>query len=93
MWWLYIEKATLVSLSPVEIESVVVTPASDAQGAEVILYDGESARDPKIIKVKSSSTSSTQLSFSPPLKTNRGLYIDCQSGRDIVLVHYQLLEE
>lgn len=81
-----------VSNSPCLIATVVVMP-HDSKKAKAVLYDGESASDPQIIEIKTDSQVSKQISFNPPLKTQRGLFIDFTSDCDEVFVQYTRIKE
>jgi len=81
-----------VSLSPCFVGCVLIT--SDGQGnTDVTLYDGESAQDPQIFKIRGTTNATKRLYFRPVLKTNRGLYVEFGSNVEEVLVEYERLEE
>jgi len=90
--WQRLTSDNKVSNTPALIATVIVMP-HDGKQAKVVLYDGESTSDPKIIEIKTASGQSKAINFNPPLRTQRGLYVDFTSDCDEVLIHYATEKE
>ena len=86
--WQLVTGDRVLSRSPGSLNAIVITPSSASKKGDITLYDGESTADPVIVTLRSNSGTSTKFQFTPPLKTQRGLYIDV--GGDVlhVLVHF-----
>jgi len=90
--WDRFTSSNKVSLSPCFVGTILVT--SDGQGVtDITLYDGESANDPVLCKVKGTTNVTKRLYFMPPIKTNRGLYLKFGSNVEEVLIEYEKLKE
>jgi len=84
--WVSVSSDQAVSNSPCWLGCVVVTPEDNDDYADVTLYDGESGDDPKLMKIRSGLGTTRVIRFQPPLKTQRGLYVDIGSDVDSVLI-------
>ena len=73
------------------VASVIITPHNGKYGT-ITLYDGESAQDPQIIMIQTYTTESKHINFEPPLKLDRGLYVDVGGDVDDVLIQFQIGE-
>ncbi len=89
--WRHIAGSGVISNAPCNIGGVIVTSEDSDDNADCTLYDGESASDPKILKIRSGTGTTKVINFQPYLKTQRGLYIAVGSDVDGVLV--QLISE
>jgi len=78
----------VVSNSPVWISQLIITPSSSSKRGDCTLYDGESASDPEILTVMSASGVTHELTFTPPLKTKRGLYLDYGGDTQEVIIQF-----
>ena len=76
--WTRITGSTLVNKIPCQVGAVIVTPSGDSKKANLTLYDGESASDPKVIQIYGATGISIQILFPDPLVLTRGLY--CVAG-------------
>ena len=90
--WERLTASRMVSPSPCDVSTVVVT-ADDAAQAKATFYDGESASDPQVMKVKTGSGQSKLISFDPPLHTLRGLYVAFTASCEEVMICYDISEE
>ena len=86
--WVNTSIDILLSKREAFIKSVILTPSSANKRGDCTFYDGESTSDPKLIKILGESGQSTQFNFDPPLKTNRGLYLDVGGDVGEILVQF-----
>ena len=86
--WERITVDRVVSPNPAKVGSVILTPDSDSNKADISLYDGESDQDPKILTIRSAAGVSETINFQPYLQTQRGLY--CKAGSNVGEVLIQL---
>jgi hypothetical protein len=83
--WTRVTNDQVVSNSPAWLAAVILT--DDGNGnADITLYDGESTDDPAILTVRASQNSTKSLTFTQPLKTERGLYVDVGSNVNEALI-------
>ena len=83
--WVNVATARVVSTSPAHVASIVVTPKETKKGY-VILYDGQSTGDPKILTVRCNTGVTQVINFQPPLVTHRGLYVDTLHDIDDLII-------
>lgn len=86
--WVHATFDQVVCTAPGWIGSIIVTPDSDDDTAYISLYDGESTGDPKILRVRCKAGVTTTIRFQPPLKTQRGLYVDFEDHAEEVLIQH-----
>ena len=86
--WFRITGSQVASPNPVSIGSVILSPDSDSNKADITLYDGESSIDPKILTIRTSAGVTQTVNFQPYMKTQRGLY--CVIGSNVGEVLIQL---
>jgi len=86
--WVRATVDQVISLSPGFVGCVIVTPDSDDDTAYISLYDGESTTDPKILRIRCSAGVTKVVRFQPPLKTQRGLYVDFEDHAEEVLIQH-----
>ncbi len=90
--WERLTASRVVSPSPVNVATIIVTADDSAQG-KATFYDGESASDPQIILIKTGSGQSTAVNFPFLLSTLRGLYVSFTASVTEVLVCYEVEKE
>ena len=83
--WQRITYDTCLSHHKLWIGAILITPTSGSSGT-VTLYNGESAADPKVLKVQTGTTVTFSLSFAEPLYCDRGLYVDIGDNVDELLI-------
>jgi len=79
----------VVSPNPTRVGSIILTPSSATKYTSVVLYDGESTADPKILTILSGTGVTRVINFQPYLETKRGLYIDVGGDLSEVLIQLQ----
>ena len=89
--WIRITADQVVSPNPAMVGSVILSPDSDNDRADVSLYDGENTTEPKLITIRSGPGVTNTVNFQPYLQTQRGLY--CEIGRYVGEVLIQLMWE
>ncbi len=89
--WYRITADQVVSPNPAMVGTVIVSPDSNDDRADITLHDGESAQDPKIITVRTGAGVTNSVNFQPYMQTQRGLY--CEIGRYVGEVLIQLMWE
>jgi len=85
--WKRLTVDTLISDSFTLLSCVVITP-SDTKKGDITIYNGESASDEHVIKIRTPSSASWELRFEPSLILDRGLYVDVGGDVEDVLVQY-----
>lgn len=83
--WIRITGAGIVSKTPACVGAVHFVGDGSHQ-IDITLYDGESTDDPQILKLIGDKDNSKHITFTPYLKTNRGLYISFGTYTAAVLV-------
>jgi len=91
-YWKRLASTGIVSKEPVYIASITANN-NGVGGGYVNIYDGESASDPAIMRLGHLKYDSRQITFNPPLRTYRGLYIAFTSQTTDVLIHYSVKGE
>ncbi len=91
--WVTCTNDQVISTAPGWIGCVIITPSSASKRGDCTLYDGESANDPKILKVMTGVGETKVIRFQPPLKTQRGLYLDFGGDTDAVVIQHSWGEE
>jgi len=86
--WIRCTYDQVISKTPGCIVAIIITPSSASKRADVTLYDGESTSDPQIIHVMGGTGENKVINFSPPLKTQRGLYLDVGGDCQEVLIQH-----
>lgn len=86
--WVLATNDQVISPNPGWVGAIIITPSSATKKGDCTLYDGESSGDPKIIKVLTLSGATKVIRFQPPLKTQRGLYLDFGGDTDSVLIQH-----
>ena len=89
--WVRATVSQVVSPTPAKVGTVIVTPDRDTKKTYVILYDGESDKDPEIHTIRTGTGISETVNFQPYLQTQRGLYV--KTGGDLGAVLIQLYTE
>lgn len=84
--WERITVDRVVSPNPVKVGSVILSPDSDSNKADISFYDGESTSDPKILTIRSAGGVTKTVNFQPYLQAQRGLYADIGSNVGEVLI-------
>ena len=87
--WTRVTTSQKVSKVGCKVGSVVLTPDSSSNNADVTLYDGESTSDPILFTVRSGSGVTNQLNFTPPLECQRGLYVVIGSNVTEVVIQWE----
>jgi len=85
--WTRITGSNKVSNTPGYIGSIIATSDSDSK-VYIIVYDGESSGDPIICTIRGLAGETKQIIFSPPLKTQRGLYVYMHGDTEEVLIQH-----
>jgi len=85
--WERMTHSQVLSLTPVFIGTVIVTPHVGKRGI-VRVYDGESAQDPLMITVATGAGITKVINLHPYMVTQRGLYIEFVGDIDEALVYY-----
>ena len=78
--------AGVISPTPAKIGTIIVTPDGDDDRSDIILYDGESANDPRLIQLRTGAGISQVFNFQPYLETHRGLYVTFEHHVKEILV-------
>ncbi len=89
--WVRLTTDGVVSPNPVRVGAVILTPVNDSKKADISLYDGESASDPKLLTIRTGTGVTNAVNFTPYLQSQRGLY--CDIGGDVGEVLIQLMWE
>ncbi len=89
--WVRITNDQVVSPNPAKVGTIILTPDSDSNKADITLHDGESTDDPQIITLRGAGGVTSTFNFQPYLETQRGLYCDIGSNVEEALI--QLLWE
>lgn len=84
--WLRITLSGVISLSPAQLGTVILTPKNESKKTYVTLYDGESAQDPELCTIRCLSGETKVVNFQPYLQTQRGLYCYCGGDLGEVLI-------
>ena len=87
--WTRVTTSQKVSKVGCRIGSVVLTPDSSSNNADVTLYDGESTSDPVVFTVRSGAGVTHQLNFTPPLDCQRGLYVAIGKNVSEVVIQWE----
>jgi len=77
-YWARADADGILSKGPTYISALIATPHDDKK-VKYTLYDGESAKDPKIFEVKGLTNDSKIIVFSEPFFVHRGLFVDMDS--------------
>jgi len=86
--WVHATFDQVVCTAPGWIGSIIVVPSGQDKKGEATIYDGESTSDPQIVSVKTLTGETKQIIFSPPMKTQRGLYVDVGGDTEEVLIQH-----
>jgi len=86
--WVRVTTDQVISPNPGCIGSVIVVPSSATKKGTATIYDGESSSDPEIVTVMTLTGDTKQIVFNPPLKTQRGLYLDIGGDTQEVLIQH-----
>lgn len=84
--WVRMTTDGVVVTAPGKIGTVIVTPDSSSNQADVTLYDGESTQDPQLITIRTGAGVTKSVNFQPYLQTQRGVYLDVGSNVEEVLI-------
>ncbi len=87
--WIRCETSQVIVTAPGSIASVIVVPDGDDDRARVILYNGESTTDPRILMIRTLPGECKVVDFSKPVLFDRGLYITFDSHVEEVLIQVQ----
>jgi len=86
--WIRIRADGVVSPNPTMVGSVILSPDSDDDRADITLYDGENSNEPELLTIRTAPGVTNTVNFQPYLQTQRGLY--CEIGRYVGEVLIQL---
>jgi len=86
--WVRATVDRVVCTAPGWIGCVILTPTSASKRADCTIYDGESSGDPEILSILGGSGETKVVRFQPPLKTQRGLYLDIGGDTQEVLIQH-----
>lgn len=84
--WIRAVTSQVIVTGPALIGSIIVVPDGDDDRARAILYDGESASDPRILMIRTLAGECKVIDFSRPLVNQRGLYVVFDSHVEEVLI-------
>ena len=95
MNYTYIRAITsqVVVTAPGQVGAVIVNTDDDDDIGSVILYDGESASDPRILRIRTLEGETKVVRFQPPLNLHNGLYLELGEKTPEVLVQIQWEDE
>lgn len=85
--WVRVTNSQPVCTAPGYIGCIVLTD-NGSGNADITLYDGESASDPQLLKVRTLQHSTKVIRFQPPLTTQRGLYVTVGSNVNEALIQH-----
>ena len=88
--WVCITASQIIHKGPCEIHDMVVEPQGSATGY-ITIYDGESATEPRVARIRYSAYESKFWSPRVPYKLKRGLYIEFSSNVGTVTVQSRAL--
>ena len=86
--WVRSKLDRVISNTPCHVYSIIMTPDDTQNACNVVLYDGESTGDPRVLGVRTGAGVTRMLHFNPPLQTQRGLYLDAGDNVDDVLIQF-----
>ncbi len=89
--WIRSTTSHVLSPNPAKVGSIIVTPDSDSNKADVTFHDGESTGDPQILQIRGGGGITQTINFQPYLETKRGLYMS--EGSNVAEVLIQLMWE
>lgn len=87
--WIRATTDQVIITAPGWIGAIIVTPDGDDDRGRAIIYDGESASDPQLLKIRTAAGVTHVTRFQPPLKTQRGLYVVLDRHVEEILVQVQ----
>lgn len=86
--WVRATNDQVICTAPGYIGCVIITPSSASKRGDCTLHDGESTSDPEIITIMTLTGDTKVVRFQPPLKTQRGLYLDFGGDTQEVLIQH-----
>lgn len=86
--WVRATVDQVICNAPGWIGNIIVVPSNSSKKGTATIYDGESSSDPEIVTVMTLTGDTKQIIFSPPLKTQRGLYLDVGGDTQEVLIQH-----
>lgn len=89
--YVYCEASRIIHNTACVLHHIVVTP-DGTNPSYVDVYDGESDREPKVLRCRVAKTATRPYTFGHHLKLNRGMYIKFGDNLESVMVSSEPLE-
>ena len=89
MGWRYLTQAEVIAHAPCKLKGLLVDPA--AADACIIVYNGESAKDPVVLTIFLATKNAKIFPFPGGLELDRGLYVGTFINITSVLVMWEPL--